>query len=595
MTTATKTICDYILQTKNKNSDKPAIFTKKHGHWDEISWGQYYDHIATAASALLAMGIKPQSKVAIMSNTRLEWSVCDHAIMGIQAITIPIYQTATAKDLQHILNNSEAEILFIENRAMLKLFLSIKENCPSVKKVISIEVVRDSDTEFMNWIEFLNLGKQEKVSQEKKFRELCEATTRQDVATILYTSGTTGLPKGVVLTHEQIMSEIIDAFPYLGVTTDDLVLSFLPYAHVLGRIETWGHMIIGFQMAYAESIEKVRTNLLEIRPTIIVAVPRIFEKVYSAIYAQLSNNIFMSKVFQRALAVGKELSQCKLEHKPINLQLLLEFQIANRLILSKVREAFGGRLRFAMSGGAPISKDIATFFHACGILILEGYGLTETTAAICSNTPFNYKFGSVGRPIGDVQIKIADDGEILVKSKKVMREYYKDPQSTAEAFTDGWFHTGDIGELLSSGDLKITDRKKDLIKTAGGKYVAPQHLENLLKLNPFISHALIHGDQKKYVVALITIEPQFLKNFAKEKNISYQDMTSLSQHHLVLELVRKGVAETNSQLASFETIKRFTVLPNDFTVESGELTPSLKVKRKYLDKKYFNQIEALYQ
>jgi long-chain acyl-CoA synthetase len=325
-----------------------------------------------------------------------------------------------------------------------------------------------------------------------------------------------------------------------------------------------------------------------------VAVPRIFEKVYAAIYAQVGNNPVTSKLFKWAVEIGKKAGEYRLQHKSVPIDLFLQYQLADRLVLKKVREAFGGRLRFAISGGAPMASDIALFFHACGVLVLEGYGLTETTAAICVNTPFNYRFGSVGTPIGDVQLKIAEDGEILVKSKKVMKEYYLDPEATKEAFTDGWYHTGDIGEILTSGDLKITDRKKDLIKTAGGKYVAPQRLENLLKMNSFIANVLIHGDQKKYIVALITLDKPSILQFAKDKNISFKDYESLTQHPAVLELVRRGVAEANSHLASYETIKRFSVLTRDFTVEDGELTPSLKVKRKVLDKKFANQLEALY-
>ncbi len=594
MTSAVKTICDCVLQMPARGAEKTAVMTKVKRQWKEISWIEYYDQIVIAGSALLALGVKPETKIAIMSNTRFEWSIADYAILGNQAVTVPVYQTVTPMDLKHILSNSEAEILFVETRAMLKLFLQIREFCPAIRKVICIDPVRDTDIEFLTWDEFMALGKQEKPNQEAEFKRRCQATTRQDMATILYTSGTTGLPKGVVLTHEQIMSEITEAFPHLGVTEEDCTLSFLPYAHVMGRIEHWGHIVVGFKMAYAESIERIRGDLLEIKPTIIVAVPRIFEKVYSAIFAQLGNNIFRTQVFQRALKVGQAFGQLKLDRKPILWKLFLEYQVAQKLVLHKVRDAFGGRLRFAVSGGAPIAKDVALFFNSCGIVILEGYGLTETTAAICANTPFNYHFGSVGRPIGDVQIKIAEDGEILIKSKKVMREYYKDPESTEKSFTNGWFHTGDIGELLPSGDLKITDRKKDLIKTAGGKYVAPQHLENLLKMNTFISNVLIHGDQKKYIVALLTLDPQFLKNFAKDKGLSYQDTSSLTQNPAVLEIVRRGVAETNTRLASFETIKRFAILPNEFTVEGGELTPSLKVKRKVLDQKFKRQLEALY-
>lgn len=594
MTSAVKTICDCVLQMPHRGTDKTAVLTKVHRRWQEVSWTQYYDKIVTAGSGLLALGVQPHAKVAIMSNTRFEWSIADYAVLGCQAVTIPVYQTVTTADLQHILSNSEAEILFLETRAMLKQFLQIREHCPQVKKVICIDPVRDSDIEFMTWDEFMALGAQEKYRWAAEFKKRCEATTRQDIATILYTSGTTGLPKGVVLTHEQIMSEITEAFPHLGVTEDDCTLSFLPYAHVMGRIEHWGHMIVGFKMAYAESIERIRGDLVDIKPTIIIAVPRIFEKVYSAIHAQLGNNVLRTQIFQRALKIGQEFSQLKVDRKPIPWKLFVEYQVAQKLVLNKVKEAFGGKMRFAVSGGAPISKDVAMFFNACGIIILEGYGLTETTAAICANTPYNYHFGSVGRPIGDVQIKIAEDGEILVKSKKVMREYYKNPEATEQTFTNGWFHTGDIGELLPSGDLKITDRKKDLIKTAGGKYVAPQHLENLLKMHSFISNILIHGDQKKYIVALITLDPQFLKNFATEKGLSYQDLSALTQNPTVLEMVRKAVAETNTKLASFETVKRFAILPHEFTVESGELTPSLKVKRKVLDVKYKRQLEALY-
>lgn len=542
--------------------------------------------IQTLGCALLSRGVQPKDRVAIMSNTRLEWSVCDYAILGVQGIVVPIYQTVTKEDLKHILRDSEAKILFVENNFMLKQFNEIKAELPKIEKVICFESEE--------WNQFLNDGRKAKATHSENFEKLCQASTRQDVATIIYTSGTTGLPKGVVLTHEQVMSEISEAFPHLGVSKTDVSLSFLPYAHILGRIENWGHVFIGFQMAYAENIERIRSYLLDVRPTILVAVPRIFEKVYSGIYAQLGTNFLKNKIFQEALDIGKKVSEYKLDRKPVPVKLFLAYQVAQKLVLGKVKEAFGGRLRFAVSGGAPISTDIATFFHSCGILILEGYGLTETTAAIAANTPFNYRFGSVGRPIGDVQIKIAEDGEILVKSKKVMREYLNDPESTAQVFTNGWFHTGDIGEILPTGDIRITDRKKDLIKTAGGKYVSPQRLENLLKENSFVSHSLIHGDQKKYVVALITLDANFMKTYAAEKGIIYKDLAELSQHPQILQTVREGVAETNSKLASFETIKRFSILPQDFTVEAGELTPSLKVKRKVLDQKFRKQIEALY-
>jgi long-chain acyl-CoA synthetase len=300
------------------------------------------------------------------------------------------------------------------------------------------------------------------------------------------------------------------------------------------------------------------------------------------------------KLFIWAIGVGKKITALKLTHQTIPLELLATYELAHKLVLNNISSAFGRRLRFAVSGGAPLAQDISTFFHAAGILILEGYGLTETTAAITVNTPFNYKFGSVGRPIGDVELKIAEDGEILVRSHKVMKEYYKNPQSTAEVFTDGWFHTGDIGIILQGGDLKITGRKKDLIKTAGGKYVAPQKLEGLLKLHPLITQALICGDQKKYIVALVTLDAIYLQSLAKTRHDGATDWTELVGRPWVQDIVRDHIAEANADLASYESIKRFLILPVEFTVESGELTPSLKLKRKLLTQKYQKEIDSLY-
>jgi long-chain acyl-CoA synthetase len=594
-TIQTPTICHKILELPTRGTESTAILKKEFGNWKKIGWLEYYDKILCTSSALLAIGVKPGSKVAIMSNTRFEWSVFDHAILAIHAITVPIYPSVTTEELEFILQNSESEVLVLEGRSQLKLFLQIRDKCPQVKKVIVFDQVRDSDLDFFSWDDFFILGKQEKPTFAKKIEQLCKSTTADQMATLIYTSGTTGQPKGVVLNHEQIISEVTEAFANFGVTAEDRSLSFLPYAHVLGRIEHWGHLYVGYQIAYAESIEKIKYNLVEVQPTFIMAVPRIFEKIYGTVHAKLSSNSWQQNIFARALSIGTSVSQMKQEKKQIPLSLFLEHKLAQKLALNKITEVFGGKLRFAISGGAPLSQQISGFFHACGILILEGYGLTETTGAICVNTPFNFKFGTVGTPIGDVKLTIAEDGEILVQSKKLMQGYYKDLQTTKIAMTDGWFHTGDIGEILPSGHLKITDRKKDLIKTAGGKYVAPQKLENLLKKYAFISNVLIHGDQKKYIVALITLDQAAILNMAYELQISYQDPASLTQHPQILNKVRQALAEVNATLASYETIKRFSVLTKDFTVEQGELTPSLKIRRKFLDQKYAEQIDSLYQ
>lgn len=583
-----------ILNMRGRPHNHVAVKYKEKGRWIQKNWAEYYQDVETVGAALLAIGVKPGDRIAIMANTRYEWALTDCAIFGVKAITVPVYQNNTPEDVEYILNNSGAHILLCESRGPLKTFESIKHKCPLVQQVIVFEN-SCPNPQVTTWGSFKKSGEEYLRNHPHQFRELCSTLTADDPATILYTSGTTGLPKGVVLNHLQAFSQVSESFPLCGVTAKDTSLSFLPYAHILGRIEHWGHLYIGFTLAFAESLEKMRSNLTEVRPTFLVSVPRIFEKIYSAIWAQIQTKPTKLKIFEWALDVGKKAGEYKMSGQILPLDLLLKYQLAQKIALKKISDAFGGQLRFAISGGAPLSRDIALFFHAANVLILEGYGLTETTAAITVNTPFNYRFGSVGRPIGDVQLKIADDGEILVKSDKVMSEYYKDIEATKAAFSDGWYHTGDIGEILTGGDLKITDRKKDLIKTAGGKYVAPQRLEGLLKLSPYLSHIHIHGDQKKYVVALLTLDRNTVEDLAKKQNINYADWDALVKTTFVQNLVQKAVMETNAHLASYESIKKFQVLPNEFSVESGELTPSLKVRRKVLDQRYKDLIEELYQ
>lgn len=579
---------------RDRGTTRPAIRVHRSSGWQDITWQEYSDDIEFAAGGLLALGVKPGDRVAIMANTRYEWGCLDLAVISVRGITVPVYQNNTPEDVEFILNDSQPRIFVAENRNTLRLWRKVSERCPSVQKVVCFETDEPGDPTLMTWEALKELGQEFLRHKKDAVRKLAADAISTDPVTIIYTSGTTGRPKGVVLGHEQGLSEVGEAFPLAGVTDNDISLCFLPFAHVLGRVELWGHALIGFTMAYAESIERIRGNLTDIKPTILVSVPRIFEKVYAGIYAQMENQSVKRRLFDWAVAVGKEVGEKQLTHELIPLTLLAQFEVARNLVLNKVRDAFGGRLRFAVSGGAPLASEISLFFHAAGVLILEGYGLTETTGAVTVNTPFNYRFGSVGRPIGDTQIKIAEDGEVLVRSKKVMQQYYHNPESNAEAFVDGWFKTGDIGEILPSGDLKITDRKKDLIKTAGGKYVAPQRLEALLQLQPLIGHALIHGDQKKYIVALLTLDRPSLEKYARDKDWSYTNWTDLIERPEIQTLARQAVADVNSQLASWESIKRFSVLAVEFTVDGGELTPSLKVKRKMLDQRYHQQIEALY-
>ncbi|HND85037.1 MAG TPA: long-chain fatty acid--CoA ligase [Pseudobdellovibrionaceae bacterium] len=586
-------ITQVLLKRIAKDAHQPCLQYKESREWKTLTWSEYFNRIQQLSHGLQSLGIKSGDRVAIMSNSRFEWACLDLALLGMGAVVVPIYQNSTAEDLQFILNDSKARILVCENRSPLKIWHSVEKECPNVEKIIVIDSSM-AEVGQLSFNELLALGETHLQGREEEFTKLCEQVKLDQTATIVYTSGTTGTPKGVVLTHQQIISEVSEAYPLFGVSSEDQNLTFLPFAHILGRIEIWAHIYIGYQMAFAESIDALRVNLKEIRPTFVISVPRIFEKIHAAVVAQAESKKVRKKIFEWALSVGRKVAGYRETHQAIPITLLGEWEIARRLVINKVVEAFGGRLRFAISGGAPLSKELSEFFYSCGVLILEGYGLTETTAAIFVNTPYHYKFGTVGIPVGDVKARIAEDGEILIKSKKVMKEYYNQPSETERVLKDGWFATGDIGEITEQGELRITDRKKDLIKTAGGKYVAPQRLESLLKIHPLINQVLIHGDQKKYIVALLTLDKTLVEQLGKDRQLHYRVWTDLLEQQPIQDEVRKIVAHANSQLASFETIKKYLVLPTEFTIESGELTPSLKVKRKYLDKKYTKEIESLY-
>lgn len=586
------TIVQSIEKMLTREETRPAIIHKVDGGWQKKSWQDYYSDIEQTGAGLKRLGIQPGDRVAIMANTCYEWGLCDLATLGIQAITVPIYQNNLPTDVAFILNDSEARMLILENRKMLKVWTSIKEHCPSVQSVLIMNGNAEEDS--LSIDDLRRLGGDELATNSAIFRSACARATPDDIATIIYTSGTTGNPKGVVLTHAQIMSEVSEVIPSCGVNSGETSLCFLPFAHVMGRVELWSHAHIGFTIAYAEGIDRLRNNLKEIAPTFIVGVPRIFEKIYAGILAQVSEKGLKATLFNWARLTGRQWSDGMQGHRSITLALKIKYFIARKLVLNKVASAFGGKLKFAICGGAPLNREIASFFHSAGILVLEGYGLSETTAAVAVNTPEHFRFGTVGRPSGDVQIKIAGDGEILVKSAKVMKEYYKNLRATDDAIKDGWFHTGDIGEFDESGCLRITDRKKDLIKTAGGKYVAPQKIEGLLQNYPLIGHSIIHGDQRKYIIALITIDRQYAETWARGQNITYAQWLDLVSHSSLKQLVQMAIEQINRDLASWESIKKFHILPCEFSVEGGELTPSLKVKRKALEKRFTSEIEALY-
>lgn len=576
MPNGSTTLLHYLRASLDRPADRIAIRFKRRRAWIELNWRDYYRSCESAGLGLAAIGVQRGDRVAILSNTRWEWAAVDMGILGLGAVTVPIYQSYKPDELEFVLRHSESSVLVLEDAAQLKKWESIARRCPSVKTVVIIDGVEGPSKNILPWDDFLKGGEKQ---DPQLFKNSCADTAPKDLATIVYTSGTTGEPKGVMLSHEQIMSEVEDVVNNLPISMQDSTLTFLPYAHVAGRTEMWLHLYLGFTLNFAESIDRLRTNLAEVKPTVILGVPRVFEKIYAGILTQLEGSPLRKKMFGWLNSERGFFSS----------------MVADKLIFANIRKGLGGRLRFVVSGGAPLEKSLADFFDRAGILLLEAYGLSETTAAITLNTPANHEFGTVGAPLTDVDVQIAEDGEVLVKSKKVMIGYYKNEEATRAAFTDdGFFKTGDVGEWTAKGHLKITDRKKDLIKTSGGKYIAPQKLEGLLKMNPLISHVLIHGDRKKYVVALITLNETFAKALAKENKWVFRDFKSLAQSQEIREEVRKCVAQVNAQLASYETIKNFAILPEDFSVDSGELTPSLKVKRKVCDERYKDRIAELY-
>lgn len=573
-----KPITHHLIDGRQRPSHWVAVRFKRHKTWLDLSWNDYFRSCEAAALGLAAIGVVKGDRVAIVSNTRWEWGVLDFAILGLGAVTVPVYQSNRGEEIEFIIQNSEPRVIVLEDAGQLKKWEQIAKRCKSVEHVICIQPLSEPSSAVLSWDDLLERGVSGYAEDPDYFIERVQENSLEDLATIVYTSGTTGEPKGAMLTHQQILSEVEDLVKAYPISPMDSTLCFLPFAHVLGRAELWLHTYLGFTLNYAESIDKLKSNLSEVKPTVIIGVPRIFEKIYSGLLAQIEGHPFRKRLFE-LLSGAEDFARSTL---------------ADWFIYSKLREGLGGRLRFVVSGGAALDPKLARFFRRAGLLILEGYGLTETTAAIAVNTPEAFEFGTVGKPLPDVEIKLAEDGEILVKSRKVMMGYYKDEEATAQVIKDGYFYTGDVGQFTDEGFLRITDRKKDLIKTAGGKYVAPQKLEGLLKNSPLISHVLIHGDRRKYVVALLTLNEPYVKKFARDNGWTYRDFKALSQMPEIRENIRKAIAQANTHLASYETIKNFAILPDDFSIERGELTPSLKVKRKVCDEKFKEVIDQLY-
>jgi long-chain acyl-CoA synthetase len=595
---ANVTLASMFWHRVDRDGDRPAQQSKEGGVWRTRTWGQVGEAVRELATGLLALGRKRGDAVAILSASRAEWVQADFAVFSAGCRTIPIYPTYPPDLIQYIVNDAGVKTLFVEDPVQLAKVLEVQGKMDGLEQIVVIQGHRgEPSSQIMTWDGLRRLGRDNLERLKSDLAGRVAEVKPEDIATIVYTSGTTGPPKGVVQTHGNHLGTLESAAKMAGIEDGDTHLLFLPLAHSFARLESFIGVHRGLTTAFAENIDKLRDNLPEVKPHFICSVPRVFEKVYAGVIAKAeAGSPLKKKIFHWAVGVGREVSKLQQAKKPVPAGLAFKHRIAHKLVFSKLHEALGGRLRFAVSGGAPLSKEIAEFFHAAGILILEGYGLTETCPSLTFNRLDNFRFGSVGQAQPGIEIKIAADGEILGRGPNIAKGYFKKPEATAEVFLpDGWFATGDIGRVDGDGFLYITDRKKDLIVTAGGMNIAPQNIENLLKGDPFISQAMVHGDKRPYPVALLTLNPEELAKFAKEQGILDTDPASLAKHPKVVERVSRIVETRNGELQSYAKVKKFSILPSDFTVENGLLTPTLKVKRKIITEKHRELLDSLYR
>jgi len=589
-----ETIPQLFLNTVKSYLKNDLLLYKEQGRYVPISTKEFSDYVQNLSLGLRDLGIKKGNKLILLSENCPNWVITDLANLCLGGITVPIYPSLMPEQIKYIIEDSDAEVVMCSSPELWQKIQVIKHDLTKVKHYIIF--FKDPPEEVFTLEQIMERG--EKVSKENPglFEGMALEVESEDDASILYTSGTTGLPKGVILTHKNFISNVKASLSVIDITYKDTVLSFLPLSHVLERMVVFSYLYTGASIAFAESLDTLAENLLEIRPNVMVSVPRVFEKIYSKVIDNvLSSSPLKRKIFYWAVNVAKKCAERKLKKQPVPKALKLKMCIANKLVCSKILDKTGGRVRFFVSGGAPLAKDIAEFFYSIGLLILEGYGLTETSPVVSANAFDNIKFGSVGKPIPGVEVKIAQDGEILVKGPNVMKGYYKKEEETREAFEGGWFHTGDIGYIDEDGFLVITDRKKDLIVTSGGKNIAPQPIENILKTSPYISNAVVIGDRRRFMSALIVPDFEKLEEYARFNNIPFNSHTDLVKNDEIVRFIESEVDRRTPDLSSYEKIKKVALLNREFEIEKEEITPTLKVKRNIVEEKYKDLIDALYK
>ena len=591
----TSSVPGLILAAVLRHNKADAFNHRTEGKWHSTSAATFVERVKNAALGLASLGVRPGDRIALLSENRPEWSIADLAILSLGAINVPIYTTQALDQIDYILSDSGAKAIFISTRRLYKhaqavlaqrlehLIFFDEEVAEDIERGIALTVLEEN-------------GRALAQERPGAFDAYLEAVRPDDLATIIYTSGTTGEPKGVMLTHNNFISNVTSISRGLPIVPTDVALSVLPLSHIFERDGFYVFCYCGVSVYYAASFDQVGENLREVAPTIMTAVPRLFEKVYHRIIKKgMSEKGFKKSVFIQSLEVGQEYGARKDKRKWISPQLAIKQKLASKLVFSKWREGVGGRLRYFVSGGAPLSPALSYSYLAAGIPILQGYGATET-CIVSANRPDNNRVGSVGIPFDGIEIKIAEDGEILVRGPNVMRGYYGQPEATAAVLKDGWFYTGDVGHMEKDGQLYITDRKKDLFKLSNGKYVAPQLIESLLKQSEFVSQVVVVGTGRKQPVALIVPDWESLNSALAEEGETDapKDRVALSKYPAAVKIVQRDIAKLTSELVDYERIRRVALLPNEFTIDGGELTPTLKVKRKVIDERYGELIEELY-
>ncbi len=585
-------------QQVEKYGDRIALRCKPGSEWRETSWRSFGEQVRAVGTALIDAGIGEQKTAGIFSQNMPEWSIADIGALCARAIPVPIYPTNTAKQAEYIINDAEIAVLFVGDREQYDKAMQLFGRNEFLKKIVvfneKLPIAKSADV--MYFSDFLAIGR--KSGRDAELDERMSRGTPEDLLTIIYTSGTTGEPKGVMLAHSNtIFQKERHDRRLIDPNDNDISLCFLPLSHVFERIWTYYAFAVGMTNNYLDDTKKIVEFIQEVKPTIMCAVPRFYEKIYATVLNRLeSAPPAKKKLFKWAIRTGSARNVKKRDRKFVGPWLALKYKLADKLVLSKLRDVVGGRIKFFPCAGAPLSQEIEEFFYATGVFICYGYGLTETTATVTCHEPHNFKFGAVGKPLADVEVKIDEtNGEILIRGGNVMKGYYKKPQATAEVFTaDGFFRTGDAGFFEENGELRITERIKDLMKTSGGKYIAPQLIESTVGADHFIEQIAVIGDQRKYVSALIVPSFEALVEYAKERGITHSTREELITKAEIVELYRKRIAECSKEFAEFEKIKRFTLLAKEFTVEDGEITPTMKIKRKSVAEIYKPMIDRMY-